>query len=160
MSALPHGKKSPGSGRTDLSRWHDRLTFPLLTGLVVSVLLLGAQRASNSPTPLNGWCSSASREALIDAEQSLLQGEPRAAYGLAEEVLVVEPACALAHELQAETHYVAAQSQTAGTGRPTATEALACFRSAANAARSNPNGGPRLRALLKICSARAQTAAD
>lgn len=158
MSASPSDTSPSSPVKPPAGRWTDRLVYPMIASLLFTGLVVGGQRASTVATPLNAWCSPSSRETLVGAETSLLLGKADAAFGLAEEVLAIEPNCSLAHELQAEVHFVSAVARGSVDVPLNAEAALACFRSAANAARSNPDGRPRLRALLKVCSARDRSA--
>lgn len=159
MSASPPDTPRSSPAKPTAGRWTDRLVYPMIVSLLFTGLVVGGQRATTVATPLNAWCSPSSRETLVEAETSLLLGRADAAFGLAEEVLAIEPNCSLAHELQAEVHFVSAVSNGSFDVPVNADEALACFRSAATAARSNPDGRPRLRALLKVCSARDRSGA-
>ncbi len=154
--ALPiaQGDATPAAPKAMPHRWHDRVTWPLLTGLASSaVVTLWTMVLPYGPVLLEG-CTSQQQEQVQVAEQALNDGNLARAGDIGEEVLMFAPGCRCAHLLLAKVHqqrYRAAE-QT-GDQSKAKLERKLCLREGLQA-RELFSTSVEIRGLIRSCSAK------
>jgi hypothetical protein len=155
--ASTQGEAAAPATKAQGYKWHDRVTWPMLTGLASSVVLtLWTAILPYAPVVLEG-CTSQQKQQVRAAEQALNDEQLVRAGDIGEEVLMFAPSCRCAHLLMAKVHhrqYRAAQQ--AGNGAKARQERKLCLQEALQA-REPFSTPPGTQSLIDGCSATPST---